>query len=173
MKADRRTIYTQNVIKEALLKLLDNQSLKKITVKEICLEADINRATFYRHYTDIYNLYEEICKEIISKVYPLEENTFFSYQLLEIIKENQGFYKEFFHAHINSPHFKKIIKNIFDDQNNIAKRRKDYDPKDFKYVFDFHIYGVTGLLKEWVDSGCQESIDEIYEVINKITRNIA
>lgn len=170
MKVDRRTIYTQNVIKEALLKLLDNQSLKKITVREICLKADVNRATFYRHFTDIYNLYEEICKEIISKVYPLEENTYFSYQLLEIIKENQGFYKEFFHAHINSPDLKKIIKTIFDDQNNMDKT--NYDPKDYKYVFDFHIYGVTGLLKEWVDNNCQEPIDEIYEVINKITKNI-
>lgn len=60
MTYDRRVIYTKKVIKEALLNLLKENPLEKITVKETCAHADINRATFYRYYIDAYNLFETI-----------------------------------------------------------------------------------------------------------------
>lgn len=56
--------YTQRVIKESLLKLLAKKPIKKITVKEICELAQINRATFYLHYQDPYDLFEQIENEL-------------------------------------------------------------------------------------------------------------
>ena len=47
-KLDRRTVYTRMVIKTALFDLLAEKQLSKITVKEICERAQINRAPFYR-----------------------------------------------------------------------------------------------------------------------------
>lgn len=57
---DRRTKYTLKTIKETFLDLLQENNINKITVKEICDNADINRATFYRYYTDIYDLLKKI-----------------------------------------------------------------------------------------------------------------
>ncbi len=57
---DRRTAYTRMVIKDSLMQLLEKKHLSEITVKELCELAQINRATFYRNYMDIYDVYEQI-----------------------------------------------------------------------------------------------------------------
>jgi len=50
------------MLKEGLLRLLEERTLDKISITELCREAGINRTTFYRHYalprdvlTDIQN----------------------------------------------------------------------------------------------------------------------
>ena len=47
-KQDRRTRYTRQAIKDTFLELLNQKSFTKITVTEICKNAEINRGTFYR-----------------------------------------------------------------------------------------------------------------------------
>jgi AcrR family transcriptional regulator len=59
-KNDLRVRYTQQVLKEHLLLLLNRKPIAKITVKELCESADINRATFYTHYTDLYDLMQQM-----------------------------------------------------------------------------------------------------------------
>ena len=46
-KQDRRTRYTRQTIKDTFLELLKQKSFTKITVTEICKNAEINRGTFY------------------------------------------------------------------------------------------------------------------------------
>ena len=50
--SDRRVKYTKMVLRNALIKLLETKPISRITIKEICEEADINRTTYYAHYTD-------------------------------------------------------------------------------------------------------------------------
>ncbi|MCR4754898.1 MAG: hypothetical protein K5868_05110 [Lachnospiraceae bacterium] len=58
-KTDLRVIKTKRAIYNALVELLKKKSLEKITVLELSEVAEINKATFYLHYTDIYALYQE------------------------------------------------------------------------------------------------------------------
>ena len=55
---------TKRLIKEAFIKLMEKTKLNKITVKQICENADINRSTFYAHYSDQYKLFDEIEEDI-------------------------------------------------------------------------------------------------------------
>lgn len=58
-KTDRRTIYTINVIKAAFLKLVNEKGYGKVTIAEICRQADLTRSTFYLHFntiTDVLNV---------------------------------------------------------------------------------------------------------------------
>lgn len=43
MKTDARVRYTRRVIKESLLRLLEDRPVNRITVKEVCEAAQINR----------------------------------------------------------------------------------------------------------------------------------
>ncbi len=52
-KTDRRTIYTQQVIKDATLELLAEMPFEKITVAALCRQAEIARATFYIHFDSL------------------------------------------------------------------------------------------------------------------------
>jgi AcrR family transcriptional regulator len=66
-KENRRVKLTKTMLKDSLIELLQKQPINRITVKEICENADINRSTFYVYYTDQYGLLAEIEDEIILK----------------------------------------------------------------------------------------------------------
>lgn len=64
-KMDARKRYTQMVLKQSFLKLLKDKPVNRITVKEVCALAQLNRATFYAHYSDCFALMESIENELI------------------------------------------------------------------------------------------------------------
>lgn len=64
-KADARIRYTQGVLKQALLSFLQEKPINKITVKEVCERAELNRATFYAHYSDCFALLESIEEDLL------------------------------------------------------------------------------------------------------------
>ena len=53
---DLRIEKTERGIKNAFIELRSRKPLEKITVKELCESARINKSTFYAHYKDIYDL---------------------------------------------------------------------------------------------------------------------
>lgn len=59
-KIDRRTIYTKNAIKDALLVALDSKPFEKLGVTDICRIAEINRGTFYLHYGNLVDVLNEV-----------------------------------------------------------------------------------------------------------------
>ncbi|WP_304332500.1 TetR/AcrR family transcriptional regulator [Brachyspira innocens] len=63
-KKDLRIIKTQKLLKESLLELLKSNSLKDISVTEICEHALVNRVTFYDH----FNNKEELLNSIIDDI---------------------------------------------------------------------------------------------------------
>ncbi len=67
MKTDARVKYTKMVLKKALLELMQHKPVNKITVKEICERAELNRATFYAHYSDCFDLLESIEEELFGQ----------------------------------------------------------------------------------------------------------
>lgn len=67
-KADLRIRKTEAAIKNAFIELRAGKPLEKITVKELCALALINKSTFYTHYEDIYALSEAIEQETVASI---------------------------------------------------------------------------------------------------------
>ena len=65
---DLRIKKTRRSIIDAFLELRTKKSLEKITVKELCERAEINKSTFYCHYTDIYDLQNQLETEVITAI---------------------------------------------------------------------------------------------------------
>lgn len=57
---DARVRYTRRMIETSFLELLEEKPVSRITVTQLCERAQINRATFYKHYLDIPDLLEKI-----------------------------------------------------------------------------------------------------------------
>lgn len=57
----------QNII-DTYLKLIPSKCWDKITVKELCAQANITRGTFYQYYSDIYDLMEQIENTLLDDV---------------------------------------------------------------------------------------------------------
>lgn len=66
-RADRRVLRTKKLLRQGLTQLMEQKSIKKITVRELSALADINRGTFYLHYRDIYDLVEHIENELLEE----------------------------------------------------------------------------------------------------------
>lgn len=66
---DLRVKKTKNAIINAFLQLRSKKPLERITVKELSDLAEINKATFYLHYKDIYDLSETLENELLDNVF--------------------------------------------------------------------------------------------------------
>ncbi len=59
-KTDLRVQRTHKMIIEAFFKLVEEKGYDAVTIQDIADEAMINRATFYAHFKDKQDLYEQI-----------------------------------------------------------------------------------------------------------------
>ena len=67
-KMDRRVRKTKAQLREGLARLMQQKSIKEISVKELVDEVDINRSTFYLHYTDIYQMLQKIEEDAMQNI---------------------------------------------------------------------------------------------------------
>jgi AcrR family transcriptional regulator len=64
-QTDLRILKTKEALHTALLALLKSKPLESISITEVCRMAKVNRGTFYLHYSQIEDLFEEYFKEIM------------------------------------------------------------------------------------------------------------
>lgn len=69
-KENQRVLITKKILKDTLLRLLQEKDLEKINVSELCREAQINRTTFYKHYASPHDVLEDIELGLIREFRP-------------------------------------------------------------------------------------------------------
>ncbi|HON20187.1 MAG TPA: TetR/AcrR family transcriptional regulator [Bacteroidales bacterium] len=179
-KIDRRVKYTKKVLRQAILDLLKEKPINKITVKEICSLADVNRGTFYSHYYDTYDLLEQIENDFYNQVKNAVDislhrvdTTFFLKDTIQIIYDNSDLCKILFSEYGNQSFIKKII--------NIAKEKsmqewetegENVSKKDLAYLYTFVSSGVVGIIQSWVISGLKEHPEEIALIIEDFSNSL-
>lgn len=77
-KTDLRIIKTRANIRNSFIELLLEKDFNEITIQNILDQALINRSTFYNHYSDKYDLVEQLITELM-KNFALFLNERFSY----------------------------------------------------------------------------------------------
>ena len=78
-QTDLRVRRTHKFLQEAMIELITEKGFDAITVGDIAERAMINRATFYRHYQDKYdlvaNIFEETTNELLENMKPIRKDT--------------------------------------------------------------------------------------------------
>src|SRR5215469_8328086 len=78
-QTDLRIRRTHHFLQEAMIELITEKGFEAITVGDITERAMINRATFYRHYQDKYDLvakiFEETANRLVEHMKPLHKDT--------------------------------------------------------------------------------------------------
>ncbi|MDN7242197.1 TetR/AcrR family transcriptional regulator [Planococcus sp. N028] len=67
MKVDPRIIRTRNLLMDAFMKIIKKKEFKDITINDIAEEATVNRATFYSHFQDKYDVMDAAITEDITE----------------------------------------------------------------------------------------------------------
>ena len=65
---DLRIEKTKRAITNTFLELRSKKPLERITIRELCEKAMINKSTFYSHYRDIYDLSDALETEVVASV---------------------------------------------------------------------------------------------------------
>lgn len=65
---DIRVEKTKRTIINTFLELRSKKPLEKITIKELCEKASINKSTFYCHYADIYDLADTLETDVVNSL---------------------------------------------------------------------------------------------------------
>jgi AcrR family transcriptional regulator len=67
VRTDPRVIRTRKLLREALASLLADKNFESISVQDIAAEATVNRATFYAHFTDKFDLLDSMIRDDVAK----------------------------------------------------------------------------------------------------------
>ncbi|MFE8700733.1 TetR/AcrR family transcriptional regulator [Cytobacillus sp. FJAT-54145] len=172
---DRRKKYTRMVLKESLMKLMKEKQISSITVKEICELADINRSTFYSHYSSQYDLLNAIEEEFIQDMINTlsqynfskeEEALKMTEKILEYIAEKSEICKTLLSEN-SDIHFQK--KGMEITQQFIFKNwiiGNHLERETFEYISMFVVSGSINVIKYWLESGMNKPPKEMAEIIN-------
>ena len=160
--------FTRQAIMYSLLKLLQEKSIDKITVKDICELCEINRNTFYNYYSDIYQVLEELLK----------------FETEKSLKEDQkyeSFYEDFLKRYHLIIEYKKAVYNLYNSKNRdlILKYFQDITedfvekyvykevkgkkllPEDIKFIIDFYSSSMIGNIFRWMRKEMQEKQEQL------------
>lgn len=174
MKTDARVRYTQHIIQDVFLNLLKEKPLNKITVKEICTLAEINRGTFYKHYADVYDLMNKLENEALAAFSQMLSST-----------TNQGTLPVLVQLLTSLLNYREIITPLIANSENtlFLNRLSDCcaqyaishlaENADFihnpttQYTYSYLAGGTNHLIQQWLDSGAKESPQDIAAIIEQ------
>ena len=179
-KTDRRIRKTKAQLRAGLAKLMSDKSIREITVKELVDEVDINRSTFYLHYTDIYNMLDEIEKELLREItdsiaaHPigLNDNTFpFIADMFTILANNRDICTALMGPNGDSTFIYKIEEIIEDNSVRSLSQYISGSIMDLKYSYAFCLSGCVGLIKTWLQNSSVESPEHMAELTYRMVLN--
>ncbi len=178
-KEDGRVRYTKMRIRTAFAELLKEIGYEKITVTSICDRAEINRATFYKHYLDVPDLVDNLQEETIERLsLKLDEASSesdiqsFLVELLDYLKNNNEGHSVIevitpsgasnFTLKISALMYRKFSKFIDPRINSLSK-------SDRTILFSYLAGGSAGIIDYWLKTGFNESKEAIANKIIRLT----
>lgn len=169
-KEDRRVRYTKQAIRDGFLSLIAQKPIEKITVTEICRAADINRGTFYAHYSDPYelkrNLENELTEAMEQRVRELGTPRMTALQMMRLLKENQELCRVFAGPYGDNDALLKIIANQADEYitNELETIGKLSDTMR-ECIKGLLVSSISTVVKYWFDTDMQASPERVAYVL--------
>lgn len=187
---DPRIIRTKEKFQQSLCNLLLNKSLDQITVSELSELANINRSTFYLHYSNVSELYQELKTNILEQYqesliqYSMQlysspmEFSQASYQESDYGKEKALLEETFHFLKKNKKYIPIILAQGYGDQilvelisagkevflQNLYANKSYIKESEQSYYFSYVVNGIIAVIRSWVESGMKESPKKMAEI---------
>lgn len=163
VKNNKRRRESQEKIEKAFVALLQTREIKEISVSDLINTTGLNRSTFYANYADIFDLADKTRVR-------LENDFTHLFADYDYLNEHSGALRMFTHIRENQLFYKTYFKLCYDDKHLVSV----YDPKraekehidcNLKYHIEFFRNGLNAIIKLWLAGGCQETPEEMAEVL--------
>ena len=179
-KKDLRVIKTEHLIKNTFIEMVQTLGYQRITVKDLCEKALINRNTFYLHYSDKDALVKALINEALDKfmknLNPLSIEFFTNVitnnlegftsavkKFLEIIYEDIELYRMLLIDEYLTGYFKNFELSYEKTILHLLKIKNRGATLIFRYIMS----GVAGILVEWIVKDTT-SMDETARIISML-----
>lgn len=179
-RIDRRKKYSLRMIRQAFLELLTEKDMDSITVTEICNLADINRGTFYKYYSDIYDLFQQTCDAFLNELYNIimistDANDNKDRSINEMLNDALGIVSQntdLLIILIKTKNFNVIVPKIItllmplmlDRLRNLYPMIPE---NEMNYLAEFICGGCGAIARQWLDDGMTVSKEEISNMMYK------
>lgn len=170
---------THSEIQRALMHLLENYELKRISVRQICDLAGINRSTFYTHYPSVYDLWTDLDSvlRIGQMAYFQDANihleNWLSEEGIASVLDYMYHYQNFYRGYISLLGTHEYIDSAFEElwTTNIVDQfwNKSISKKHMHQAFSFFMGGTLNLILLWLNEGCSTPIPELAQTVFSFT----
>lgn len=180
---DRRVRRTRRLMREGLMKLMQQKPVREISVKELSDLIDINRGTFYLYYRDIFDMVQQLENELVEEMeniilqYAGKRNregiaSFFT-DLLSFIKENSTMLKLLISPNGDNLFYERLNGAIREKYRiELRKTKKDSPDSEFNHKYSFAIFGLLGLIHYWLEQDCTESVESLAATATEMTMSV-
>ncbi|MDR1330246.1 MAG: TetR/AcrR family transcriptional regulator [Oscillospiraceae bacterium] len=181
MKENQRVRMTKQLLRDSLTALLYEKSIQKISVREICDRAEVNRSTFYKYYGSQYELLEDMEREVIAMIdrYLSEPEGFPDTGARQIGAREIGKIIAFADADSNlcrilvnnnvDPEFPAKLMNLLSIRQFLSvPPNGDREENDLEYVGSFLINGSFGLIKNWLNKPQRDPPEHIAALLTEM-----
>ena len=160
---DRRARRSRKLLKESLLELMKRKSFSDISVRDVTDAADMNRATFYLHYSGTAELLQSVEEDLLSELQALVDShmqeTFAVGSVAPVFEPVLDFAVEhretctiLFASSEASGFFQAIQRLVHENGAPLVRTWfRPADPRLTDYLLNFLAWGFIGLLSEWFE----------------------
>lgn len=188
MEQNTKKRRSKTALKKTLLTLMKHKPFSKITIKELCLEAGLNRSTFYANYEDIHALLKDIHTDMFHEMSRfLQDSSGFSDGQNSAVHWMRQTYNErvrtvtaiIYYLKNNMDMFSMLLNNNSD--NLFEKHLTDYYIRLYcmenieftkKYSFLYHTIGSFSLIHQWIRDDCPFTPEKLAELICIQSQNV-
>lgn len=176
----RSALRSKKLIKESFMELLIEKPFDKITVTDIVNRANINRGTFYAHYSDINRLVHAIEEEIVDVLcnlllelkYPMEDPLPLFLKISEYLEKN----KELIYALLHSNNTNTFIFQLPDliARQLISSEGLENDVRLDPLFMErcrFYAGGAASLYAAWFQGALEGSLTDVAYTLEKIVKS--
>lgn len=176
-KLDRRVRRTRKLLAQSLTELLEEKELKDITVKEVSEHADLNRGTFYLHYKDVYDMMEQIQKELFEDFNDIlsknacDDTCTTPYNLLcqvfLFLNDNKAICKVLTGPH-GDYHFIQSLKWLVKEHMERIWIKNQFKIENLEIYYNYSISGILGVIQFWLEGNNDKSPLEMATIVNDL-----
>lgn len=180
-REDQRVMLTKRLLRDSLVELLKEKSIYKITIRELCEVAGINRSTFYNHYENQFSLLREMETEIVNVIYSnlaklsgrdQQDNHKLLIVILTRLQEDVEFSRLLVNNNVD-PEFPKRLLNSPQIREYISVLLKHkHNTEHINYLADFITYGCYRTVQIWLNKEQPEPVAEIAKMLTSFIAKI-
>ena len=180
MRENQRVRLSKTLLQNSFVELLSEKSIHKISVQEICNNAQINRTTFYKYYANQYDLLKKMEDQVLVQIDSFLKtdknhadcNIQALRKIAEYFEDNINLCRVLINNTMGSTFPEKIFNlsnvRILLDEKLEAKYMKD----EMDYAYQFVVNGGFSVIEDWINKDKRESPEKIADIIINIISHL-